>query len=341
MRPFTYRAAATAQAAVQVSGGVRPGASDKRADGAAVFLAGGTSLLDLMKLDVARPAALVDIGPADRQLSMIEATGEGLRIGALARMSAVADHPAVLRDYPVVAQSLQLAASQQIRNMASMAGNLLQRTRCPYFRDATSTRCNKREPGSGCDALDGVNRLLGVLGVSERCIATYPGDFAHVFVALDGHVEVAGPSGARSIRAADLHLASGESPAVETTLRPGELITSLRIPAGPHTRRSAYVKVRDRQSYAFAVTSAAVAMDLAGGTVRDVRIGLGGVAGKPWRSPEAEAVLRGRPFSEALAARAATAAFAAARPRKDLEFKPRLGERTLVRTLVQVANMKV
>ena len=340
MRPFTYRTAASGRAAVQ-AGSTRPGASDKRADGAAVFLAGGTTLLDLMKLDVTRPAELVDINPADRQLSAIDATGEGLRIGALARMAEVAGHPAVLRNYPVVAQSLQLAASQQIRNMASMGGNLLQRTRCPYFRDVSYARCNKREPGSGCDALDGVNRMLGVLGVSDQCIATYPGDFANVFVALDGSVDVAGPAGARSIRASDLHLASGESPAVETTLRPGELITALHIPAGPHTRRSAYVKVRDRQSYAFAVTSAAVAMDLSGGTVRDVRIGLGGVAGKPWRSPEAEAVLRGQPFSEPLAARAAMAAFAAATPRKDLAFKPRLGERTLVRALMQVAEMKV
>ncbi|MBC7883052.1 MAG: xanthine dehydrogenase family protein subunit M [Anaerolineae bacterium] len=340
MRAFTYQSAGSAQAAV---GGTsdKPGSSDKRGDGATVFLAGGTTLLDLMKLDVSRPAALIDIGEATQQLSVIEATAAGLRIGALAKMSAVANDTAVNRDYPVVAQSLQMAASAQLRNMASMAGNLLQRTRCSYFRDTTWARCNKRVPGSGCDALEGMNRLHGVLAVSEQCIASYPGDFANVFVALDGSVEVLGPRGARTIRAANLHLASGDSPAVETTLHPGELITALYIPSGPHTRRSAYVKVRDRQSYAFALTSAAVAMDLQGGTVRDVRIGLGGVAGKPWRSAEAEAVLRGQPFSEALASRAGEAAFARARTREHNAFKPQLGALTLVRALMQVHGMEV
>lgn len=313
--------------------GERSGTSDKRGDGSTVFLAGGTTLLDLMKLDVSRPAALVDIGGATEQLSAIGVTTAGLRIGALAKMSVVADDPAVNRDYPVVAQSLQMAASAQLRNMASMAGNLLQRTRCPYFRDTTWVHCNKRVPGSGCDALEGMNRLHAVLAVSEQCIASYPGDFANVFIALDGSVEVLGPRGARTIQAADLHLASGDSPAVETTLQPGELITSLYIPAGPHTRRSVYVKVRDRQSYAFALTSAAVAMDLQGGTVRDVRIGLGGVAGKPWRSAEAEAVLRGQPFSEALATRAGEAAFAGARTREYNAFKPQLGALTRARSL--------
>jgi xanthine dehydrogenase YagS FAD-binding subunit len=340
MRPFTYQSAASAQAAVQAQG-ARPGQSDRRADGATAYLAGGTTLLDLMKLDVMRPAAIVDINPLAASLSNIEATRDGLRIGAMAKMSDVAEHPAVMRDYPVVAQSLQQAASQQLRNMATMGGNLLQRTRCPYFRDLDIPQCNKRNPGSGCAALGGVNRLHAVLGVSDQCIASYPGDFGSAFVALDGYVEVLGPRGGRSIRAADLHLASGDSPAVETTLQPGELITALRIPAGPHTRRSGYVKVRDRQSYAFALTSAAVALDLKGGVVRDARVGLGGVGGKPWRSAEAEAVLRGQRFDEALAARAATAAFAGAKTREHNAFKRPLGERTLVRALTQVAAMEV
>lgn len=340
MRPFAYQAVNSAQSAVQAVAS-RPGQSDKRADGAAVFLAGGTTLLDLMKIEVMRPSTLVDVNPADPQLSTIEAGRDGLRIGALARMSAVADHPAVLRDYPVVAQSLQLAASGQLRNMASMGGNLLQRTRCPYFRDLDWKQCNKREPGSGCAALEGVNRLHAILGVSEQCIASYPGDFANAFVALDGYVEVLGPRGGRAIRASDLHLASGQSPAVETTLQPGEFITALRIPGGPHTRRSAYVKVRDRQSYAFALTSAAVAMDLRDGVVRDARIGLGGVAGKPWRSAEAESVLRGRRFDEALALQAAQAAFAGAQTREHNAFKRPLGERTVVRALMQVSAMRV
>ena len=340
MRSFSYQPVVSAQTAAQAAT-TSPGASDKRGDERNVFLAGGTTLLDLMKLDVSRPAALIDLRGTDRQLSGIEATSQGLRIGALTKMSAVADHTAVLRDYPAVAQSLQLAASAQIRNMASMAGNLLQRTRCSYFRDTSWTRCNKREPGSGCDALKGINRIHAVLGVSDQCIASYPGDFANVFVALDGHVEVLGSGGARTIRATDLHLASGDSPAVETTLRPGEIITALHIPAGPHTRRSAYVKVRDRQSYAFATVSAAVAMDLAGSTVRDVRIGLGGVAGKPWRATAAEAVLRGQSFSEALAARAGDAAFAGARMAKHNAFKPELGARTLVRALMHIQAMEV
>ncbi len=340
MRSFFYQAVASAEDAV-FAVGENPGASDKRGDGAALILAGGTTLLDLMKLDVSRPAALIDMSGTDRDLSFISVNADGLHMGARARMSDVADHPAVLREFPVVAQSLQKAASAQLRNMATMAGNLLQRTRCSYFRDTSWKRCNKREPGSGCDALTGVNRLHAILGVSEQCIASYAGDFANAFVTLDGYVDVLGPRGVRIVRAHDLHLSSGSSPSVETTLEPGEIITALHIPAGPWNRRSAYLKIRDRESYQFALASAAVALDLRDGIISEARVGLGGVGSKPWRSADAEAVLHGQFFSEELAERAAQAAFANAQVREHNAFKQPLGERTLVRALVQVAAMEL
>ncbi|USQ71727.1 FAD binding domain-containing protein [Roseomonas mucosa] len=340
MRSFTLRSVANAPDAVRALS-ARPGASDKRADGAAVILAGGTTLVDLMKLQVMQPAELVDMGDADPTLSGIDASAAGLRIGARARMADVASHPDVLRDYPVVAEALQKAASQQLRNMATMAGNLLQRTRCAYLRDTTWKRCNKRNPGSGCDAVEGSNREHAILGVSEQCIASYAGDFAHAFVALDGVVDALSSDGLRSIRAADLHLSSGESPSVETTLKPGEVITALHIPGGPWTRRSTYLKVRDRASYQFAVTSAAVALDIQDGLVREARIGLGGMTGKPWRSRAAEHELRGCRLDEAVATRAAAAAFADAQPRQHNAFKKLLGEQTLVRALLSAAAMEL
>jgi xanthine dehydrogenase YagS FAD-binding subunit len=262
-------------------------------------------------------------------------------LGALARMSDVADHPAVRRDYPVVAQSLDLAASPQIRNMASLGGNVLQRTRCNYFRDVSWSSCNKRNPGSGCAALDGVNRRLAVLGVSEHCIANYPGDLAVALVALDATVDVEGAGGRRVVRLEELHRLPGDTPHIETSLKPGELITGFSVPAGPWTRRSLYLKIRDRQSYEFALASAAVALDLDGGAVREARIGLGGVAAKPWRSPEAEAALRGKPLTEATANAAAEAAFSGAVVHGQLKFKPELGRRTLVRALLQAQAMEV
>ncbi len=329
MRPFAYRAADSADAAVKAAA----------AQGA--FLAGGTTLLDLMKLDVMHPPVVVDINPAQGRLGRIEAGPHGLRLGALVRMSDAAEHPAIRRDYPVIAQSLALAASPQLRNMASLGGNLLQRTRCPYFRDTAWTACNKRSPGSGCAALDGINRQHAILGTSDRCIAAYPGDFAQALVALDATVDTMGPRGARVIRVAELHRPPGDAPEVETVLMPGELVTGIAVPALPWARRSLYLKVRDRESYEFALASAAVALDLAGGVVRDARIALGGVATVPWRASAAEAALRGRRLDETTAEAAAALAFADARPSEHNAFKLPLGQQTLTRALLQAAAMEV
>ncbi len=338
MRPFAFQQSSTAPAAVQAAVG-RP-AADASANDASAYLAGGTTLLDLMKLDVMRPATLVDINRLQSAHGEIEVTPRGLRLGALARMADVADDPAVQRDYPMVAQSLQLAASAQLRNMASIGGNLLQRTRCSYFRDTSYAQCNKRQPGSGCAALGGVNRIHAVLGVTDRCIASYPGDFAQAAVALDAQLELLGPAGARILPVNQLHSNRADTPHVETTLRPGELITAVVVPAGPHTRRSAYVKVRDRQSYAFALVSAAVALDLGpDGAVRDVRIGLGGVHYAPYRALAAEAALRGRPLSDETATAAAEAALRGAVTHGHNAYKPELARRTLVRALLQVRDM--
>lgn len=341
MRPFAYQRSQDAPAAV-LAAAASPGASDSRADGAAVFLAGGTTLLDLMKLDVMRPAALIDVNALQVRHGGIEVTPSGLRLGAFARMADVADDPRIARDWPLVAQSLQLAASPQLRNMATLGGNLLQRTRCSYFRDVTIDACNKRIPGSGCAAIGGVNRLHAVLGTTARCIASYPGDFAQAMIALDGSVEVISPEGARVIPFAQLHLTRAETPHIETTLRPGELIVALTLPAGPHTRRSAYVKVRDRQSYAFAVASAAVALDLTGdGIVRDARIGLGGIHYAPFRAHAAEALLRDRRLDEATAGAAAQAALSGAETHGHNDYKPELARRTLVRALLHVRDMEI
>jgi len=331
MRPFHYeRPTDRAQA-------VRAGS----VGGAVQYLAGGTTLVDLMKLDVLRPTTVVDINALAADYSEIRLDGDHLRLGALARMSEVADHPAVRRDFPVIAQSLDLAASPQIRNMASLGGNVLQRTRCEYFRDPSWSACNKRDPGSGCGALGGVNRKLAVLGVSDKCIANYPGDFAVALAALGATIDVEGASGRRVLAFEDLHRLPGETPHIETNLKPGELITGFSVPAGPWTRRSLYLKIRDRQSYEFALASAAVALDLEDGVVREARIGLGGVAAKPWRSPAAEAVLRGKGLTQATAQAAAEAAFAEAAAAGERAFKPELGRRTLVRALLQAQAMGV
>lgn len=329
MRPFSYQTAADADQAVRAAS----------VSGAA-FLAGGTGLLDLMKLDVMRPRQVVDINRLAGQHAAIRADAPGLSIGALARMSDVAAHPDVARQYPVIAQSLLLAASSQLRNMASIGGNVLQRTRCSYFRDTSWAACNKREPGSGCAAIGGVNRQHAVLGVSEHCIASYPGDLAAALIALDASVAVQGPGGARTVRFAELHRRPGATPELETTLEPGELITAFQVPAGPHTARSLYLKVRDRESYAFAAASAAVALDIQDGIVRDARVALGGVATTPWRSVAAEQVLRGQTLDEATAVRAAVAAFEGAHTSGGNDFKPELGRRTLTRALLQARDMR-
>ena len=343
MRPFAYARASDPEAAQAAAAQANASAADAPATSApAQFLAGGTTILDLMKLDVMRPQTLVDINPLRQSAAgRIQADANGLRLGALATMAEAAEHPVVLRDYPVIADTLRLAASAQLRNMASLGGNLLQRTRCMYFRDPRPTPCSKRDPGSGCSARDGVNRQHAILGASEACVATYPGDFAQALIALDANVELAGPRGRRSLAVAALHRLPGDTPHLETALLPGELITALVVPAGPWTRRSRYLKIRDRESYQFALTSAAVALELRGDVVQQARIALGGVATVPWRSREAEAALAGKVLDEAAATAAAEAAFAGARPLRHNAFKVALGKRTLTRALLETRQMPI
>jgi xanthine dehydrogenase YagS FAD-binding subunit len=338
MRPFAYQRAANASAAVQALAAGGTG-NDPLTESAVQPLAGGTTLIDLMKLDVMRPSTLVDINPLAGAWSTINLEGGNLRLGALARMSDVAANPEVQHNYPVVADALRLAASQQLRNMATLGGNVLQRTRCTYFRDVSYENCNKRHPGSGCAALEGFNRTHAVLGISEQCIATYPGDFAQALIALDATVEITGRSGVRNMPFAQLHKPPGNSPQIETTLAPGELISGFSIPG--RWPRSVYLKARDRQSYEFALASAAVALDVQDGLVRDARVALGGVATVPWRAREAEALIKGQRFDDGLAQRVAEAAFAGARGSKHNEFKIALGQRVVARALHQAAAMEV
>jgi xanthine dehydrogenase YagS FAD-binding subunit len=305
------------------------------------FIAGGTTLVDLMKLDVERPTRVVDLNTLIRRDASLGTVSErsdgGVRLGALAHMSDVAWDARVQERYPLVSQSLLLAASGQLRNMATMGGNILQRTRCPYFRDVAMA-CNKRRPGSGCSALQGINRSHAILGTSSHCIATHPSDFAVALAALGATVNVRGTGGDRAIPFADFHTLPGATPERETTLRPGEVITSIDLPALPYARRSMYLKVRDRASFAFALASAAVALDLDAGRIRDARVALGGIATKPWRSSEAERALIGMPATRATFAAAANAALAGATPRRDNAFKVELAKRTLVRALTQVSS---
>jgi xanthine dehydrogenase YagS FAD-binding subunit len=338
MRPFSYQRATDASSAVQALAAAA-GANDVLTEAAAQPLAGGTTLVDLMKLDVMRPTAVVDINPLASTWSAIALDGGNLRLGALARMSDVAANSEIQRSYPVIADSLKLAASQQLRNMASLGGNVLQRTRCSYFRDVSYGNCNKRSPGSGCAALEGVNRSHAVLGTSEQCIATYPGDFAQALIALDATIEITGKSGVRSMPFAQLHEQPGKSPHIETKLVPGELISGFTI-AGQWPR-SVYLKARDRQSYEFALASAAIALDVEDGLVRDARVALGGVATTPWRAHEAEALLKGQKFDDGLAQRAAEAAFAGAQARQHNAFKIALGKRVVARALHQAVAMEV
>jgi xanthine dehydrogenase YagS FAD-binding subunit len=332
MRPFHYeRASSLADAA-------RVGAESRET----MFLAGGTTLLDLMKLDVMQPGRLIDLTKLGPDLSgEIKVDDSGLRLGAMVRMSAAADHEEVRRLYPVIADSLSLAASQQIRNMARLGGNLLQRTRCPYFRDTSWAACNKRNPGSGCAAREGFNRMHAVLGTSDACVASYPGDFAQALIALDAQLELYSAAGRRSVKIGELHVPPGATPERETILQPGEIITQITVPAAPWTRRSLYLKTRDRASYEFALASAAVALDLRDGMVREARIALGGVASVPWRAREAEDALKGRKLDEDAARAAATLAFAGAKPLTHNGFKVELGQRTLVRALLSAAKMEV
>lgn len=338
MRPFTYQRVADAPAAVQALAGVAS-TGEALTNAAIQPLAGGTTLIDLMKLDVMQPRILVDINPLAADWSAISLDGGNLRLGALARMSDVAANPQVQQNYPLVADVLKLAASPQLRNMATLGGNALQRTRCTYFRDVSYVNCNKRNPGAGCAALEGLNRSHAVLGTSEQCIATYPGDFAQAMIALDATVEIIGKSGMRSLPFSELHKPPGDTPEIETTLAPGELISAFTVPG--RWPRSVYLKVRDRQSYEFALASAAVALDIQDGMVRDARVALGGVATVPWRARDAEALIKGARFDDAVAERVAEAAFAGAKARKHNAFKVALGKRVVSRALHQAATMEI
>jgi xanthine dehydrogenase YagS FAD-binding subunit len=340
MQPFVLESATTIAQAIESGARGRLGLAAP--EGETQFLAGGTTLIDLMKLNVMRPARLVDVNPLGAsQLGRIDASEEGLRLGALVRMGEAADHPLINRSFPAIAQSLRLAASPQIRNMATLGGNVLQRTRCPYFRDVSYGECNKRNAGSGCAALDGFNRSHAVLGTSNQCIATYPGDFAQALIAFDATVEIAGPGGQRSMPFARLHREPRDRPDIESTLEPGEILTAFVVPAHPWTRRSLFLKVRDRESYEFALASAVVALDLAGRAVREARIALGGVATVPWRAQAAEAALKGKVIDEVTTKAAADAAFSGATTHGHNAFKVELGKRTLMRAIDQAAGMEI
>ena len=323
MKTFDYIRPATIADAVAAS--AAPGAA---------YLASGTNLLDLMKTGVARPDRLIDITHISG-LDRIERLPDGgLRVGALVRNADLAHDPDLLRSYPAVAEALLSGASAQLRNAATVSGNLLQRTRCAYFSDPFSA-CNKREPGSGCDALHGENRLHAVLGWSPSCIAVHPSDFCVPLVALDAVVEIEGRRGRRDIPLEALHRLPGDAPERETALEPGDLITALRLPAeaAAYARHARYLKLRERTSYAFAVVSAAAALEMANGRIRQARLALGGVAPKPWRARAAEESLAGASPSEANFRRAAEAALVDAKPSGDNEFKIELARRMVVRTL--------
>ncbi len=294
------------------------------------YLAGGTTLIDLMRLGVEEPSTVVDLRALP--LRDIKADGDGVQIGALATNTEVAYHPLIAKAYPVLSEALLSGASPQLRNMASVGGNLLQRTRCSYFRDPSSP-CNKRMAGSGCPALDGYNRSNAILGVSSSCIATHPSDMAVALLALDAVVHVRGGGGERAVPMGDFHVAPGSTPAVETALQKGEIITHVTVPASPFAQRSHYVKVRDRASYAFALSSAAVALDVSGGVVKSARVVLGGVATKPWRATEAEAELVGKPPTSMSFDAAGAAAVRGAVPRTHNAFKVELAKRTVARAL--------
>jgi xanthine dehydrogenase YagS FAD-binding subunit len=342
MRPFVYSRADSVQTAIsaQTASEMRPGTATVHARHQ--YVAGGTTLIDLMKLDVMRPQNVTDINALGRTPSgEIEFGPPGLHLGALVRMSAAAENSDVRSNYPVIAQALELAASPQIRNMASLGGNVLQRTRCSYFRDTSYSACNKRDPGSGCAALMGVNRAHAVLGTSEQCIAAYPGDFAQALIALDAEIELAGPKGSRRIPFAKLHRPLGDTPHIETTLQSGELILAFMVPPAPWAKRSLYLKIRDRESYEFALASAAVALDLDGSIIRNVRIALGGVSALPWRAHDAEQKLAGQKLDDAMLNEAANVAFAQAKPREHNAFKVQLGKLTLMRALRQAGTMEL
>jgi xanthine dehydrogenase YagS FAD-binding subunit len=326
MNNFEYARASS------VADAIRQIASDPQAK----FIAGGTNLIDLMKENVARPSRLVDI--THLPLSKVEDTPDGgLRIGALVPNSDLAWHPQIEARYPMLGSAILAGASQQLRNMASTGGNLLQRTRCLYFYD-TATPCNKREPGSGCSAVEGINRGHAILGTSQHCIATHPSDMCVALAALDARVLATGTGGERSIAFADFHRLPGDTPQIDSTLRPDEIITAIELPAKGFAENYTYLKIRDRLSYAFALVSIAAGLDIEGGAIREARLALGGVAHKPWRDPEAEAQLKGVAPTPENFQRAADTVLREARGFGHNDFKIELARRGIVRALTQAAN---
>jgi xanthine dehydrogenase YagS FAD-binding subunit len=326
MTPFQYtRASDVADAIRQVA-----------ADPSAKFIAGGTNLIDLMKYDVEHPARLVDISHLPLR-NVEETSGGGLRIGALVPNSDLAYHPLIAQRYPLLASAILAGASQQLRNMASTGGNLVQRTRCFYFYDAV-TPCNKRQPGSGCSAISGINRINAILGTSEACIATHPSDLCVALAALEAIVHVVGPAGARTIAFPDFHRLPGDTPQRDTNLEPNEIITAIELPPKGFGANYSYLKIRDRLSYAFALVSVAAALELDGDTIREARLALGGVAHKPWRVTAAEAALRGQRADAGAFAQAADLVLRGAKGYGHNSFKIGLARRAIVRTLSQAAR---
>jgi xanthine dehydrogenase YagS FAD-binding subunit len=324
MIPFTYSRAADPAEAVRLGAVV-----------SARYLGGGTNLVDLMRETIEAPSALVDVtGLSD---TITETEQGGLLVGAAVRNTALAEHRAVRTRYPVLSRAIVAGASAQIRNMATVGGNILQRTRCAYFYDDAS-RCNKRHPGEGCDAIDGFNRGHAILGASPACIATHPSDMAVALAALDATIHLRGAAGERSVPLADFHTLPGGTPEIETVLAPGELITAIAIPALDPAARSTYRKVRDRASYAFALVSVAAVVELEGPAVRNVRLALGGVAHKPWRAHKAEAALRGKPATHAAFLDAADAELADAVPLRDNAFKVELARRVIAAVLAELTG---
>ena len=326
MNPFSYERATA------------PGAAIRSASThGAKFLGGGTNLVDLMRYGVENPTALIDVN----HLHFDEITrlpNGGVRIGASVRNSDLANHQIIRTRYPLLSQALLNGASAQLRNMATTAGNLMQRTRCYYFMDMAFPACNKREPGSGCAAIKGFNRIHAILGASDQCIATNPSDMSVALAALEATVHVEGPSGKRAIAFEDFHLLPGDTPHIETSLKPGELITAVELPAPKYAKNSWYLKVRDRQSYAFALVSVAAGLELDGGKIKSAGLALGGVAHKPWRSLEAEKSLTGAaPNAEAFR-KAADLALAGAKPQKDNAFKIELAKQSVVHALTLAAK---
>jgi xanthine dehydrogenase YagS FAD-binding subunit len=326
MRPFKYVRASDPSTAVQ----------SVAANPQAKFLAGGTNLLDLMKEDVERPNELVDLTRLD--LAEIKAKGGGVSIGALAKNSDTANHPLIRKHYPLLTQAIVAGASAQLRNMATNGGNLMQRTRCQYFYDVAMP-CNKREPGSGCGALEGINRIHAILGASDKCVATYPGDMANALYALEAVVRVRGTNGQeRTIPVDEFHRLPGDTPERDNNLEHGELIVAIELPQSSFAKNSYYLKVRDRASYAFALVAVAAALEIDRGNVKQARVVLGGVAHKPWRSRDAEAALTGRPATEATFRRAADVALEGARPLAHNGYKVELGKRAIVRAMMRASK---